>query len=314
MLATSTTLESYAKFIVNPEMTLVFSIIGYTLRPTCAFLFILLTINTKNNKIVYLGTIPLIINLTIYLLCFNPELSKNIVYFTVDDGEVNFNGGILRYTSHVISLAYLVWFMYLSLSMIRFKRILRGITTMACSLAVIAAAIVESFLNNEGNIFVLNTAIAFSCLFYYVYLIIEDTEIDRVTGLYNEERYYHDIDLNFKNINGVAVFHFSLLKESDDNYLEINNSRLGKAGATLIKCINRKMIVYRMDNNEFLLFTKSDKESLKEVLKKYQTKMNNINLVYSVSFAFKEHENEPIRNLIFEAERVNKLKNLSNQD
>ena len=316
ILAIATVLETYSKEVVNPDATLVFAILGYALRPTCIYLFILLTVDVKKNKYFYLASIPLFINLTIYLLSFNKDIAQYIVYFTVnDDGtELSFGGGVLRYTSHVISLLYLLWLMYLSLSTIKFKRVLRGVITMICSIMVIAAAVIESFLNGDGNIFILNTVIAFSALFYYLYLIIEDNEIDRLTGLYNEERYYHDIDLNYRNINGVAVFNFQLLEDANPQNIDINSVRLEKAASNLIKCITRKMIVYRMDNDEFILFTKGRKEMLEETLRKYKEKMDPLNIRYSVSFAFKENENEPIRNLIFEAERINKLKNLSSRD
>ena len=169
LLAISTILETYSKEVVNPDTTLVFAILGYTLRPTCIYLFILLTVDAKKNKYFYLASIPLFINLTIYLLAFNKDIASYIVYFDInDDGGISFGGGVLRYTSHVISLGYLLWLMHLSLSTIKFKRVLRGVITMICSVMVIAAAVIESFLNANGNIFILNTVIAFSALFYYL--------------------------------------------------------------------------------------------------------------------------------------------------
>lgn len=315
LLALSTTLETYFKASINPEATLVFAILGYTLRPTCIYLFILLTIENKKNKFVFFAIIPLLINLFIYLLSFNPNLASYIVYFKINDkGGISFGGGFLRYTSHIISLIYLLWLMHLSLSSIKFKRVLRGITTLFCSIAVIVAAIIESFMNANGNVFVLNTVIAFSALFYYLYLILEYNEIDQITGLYNEERYFRDIDLNFKNISGVAVFSFSLLDLPNQDNHEANNMILEKAASNLIKCLTRKMIVYHMDNDEFILFTKGTEEMLNKTLNKYKERMEPLNIRYAVSYSFKTNDNEPIRNLIFEAERVNKLKKISNRE
>ena len=76
LLALSRTFENYGKYIVDPTFTLIFSIIGYTLRPVCIYLFILLTFDKKDSKFLYLTAIPLLVVLVIYLLSFSPSLKQ----------------------------------------------------------------------------------------------------------------------------------------------------------------------------------------------------------------------------------------------
>lgn len=305
LLVVSNYLERYCKSIGNPTATLVFSILGYTVRPTCIYLFILLTINTKKNSLVKLTCIPLFIVFVIYSLSFIPEVGKHIVYFYVgDDGEVYFGGGVLRYTSHVVALAYLLWFMYISFTMLTFKKLTRGIITLSCSIAVIVATVIESFFNPDGNITVLNTVISVSAIVYYLYLISEKVDLDEVSGLYNKDRYLQDVEIRQDSIKGIAVFAIHL---NEDNEIQ-NNKIINESASILLRSINRRMVVYRFEENEFVLLTKDDQENLNAVINKYDIKMKEKGYVYAVGVAFKKNEKDPIYALINEAESTVRLK------
>lgn len=305
LLAVSHTLENYFKSTLEPTLTLIFSIIGYTLRPTCVYLFILLTINTKKKTLIFFTALPLLINLLIYCLSFYDPLKEYIVYFDVVNGEMSFHGGYLRFTSHVISLGYMLWLMYISLSMLRFKRLSRGVITLVCSLAVIGAAVIESFFNSDNNIYVLNTVISMCTLFYYLFLVIENTELDENTGLYNKEKYYKDIDLYDRRISGVGLFKLiipaNIVKEDLIDY----------SATQLIKCINHNMIVYRYEEIEFLLLTKGDKEELMRIVDKYKSKMQKLGYRFIFSYAFKEKEKEPIHMLVNQIEKSHDMINVT---
>lgn len=312
LLSISESLENYGKYIADPTLTLIFAVIGYTFRPVCVYLFILLTIDKKKNRLLYLTALPLLVVLTIYCLSFNPSLGEYIVYFSVnDDGSLSFGGGILRYTSHVVSLLYLVWFMHISMSMLTFKRLTRGVITLSCSIAVIIAAIIESFYNADGDIYILNTVIAVSSLVYYVYLIFEKNELDPVSGLYNKERYLRDADMSQARIKGLGIIKITLLENTEYN-IPANNAILEESATILLRCLNRKMIAYRYDSDEFILLTKGDRELLDVVIKKYEEKMKEKNHVFKIGVAFKDNENEQIYSLINKAEIALYLRNNKN--
>lgn len=313
LLSISESLENYGKYIADPTLTLIFAVIGYTFRPVCVYLFILLTFDQKKNRVLYLTALPLLIVLTIYSLSFSPSLGEYIVYFALnDDGTLSFGGGVLRYTSHVVSLLYLVWLMHISLSMLTFKRLTRGIITLSCSVAVIIAAVIESFYNADGDIYILNTVIAVSALIYYVYLIFEKNELDPVSGLYNKERYLRDADMSQARIKGLGIIKITLLENTEYN-IPANNAILEESATILLRCLNRKMIAYRYDSDEFILLTKGDKESLDAVIKKYEEKMKDSNHTFKIGIAFKSDDNEQIYNLINKAEIALNIRNNRNQ-
>ena len=310
LLVVSNTLERYAKLMVNPSMTLVFAILGYTLRPTCIYLFILLTVDIKKNPLLIgLTCIPLVVTFIIYSLSFVPDLGPYIVHFGVNEsGKVYFQGGVLRYTAHVVALGYLLWFMYISFTMLTFKKLTRGIITLSCSVAVIIATIIESFFNPDGNISVLNTAISLSAIVYYLYLISEKTDLDEVSGLYNKDRYLQDVEIRQYTIRGLAIISLNLLDDSDTKNIEYNNRIIRESASILLRCINRRMVVYRFSENEFLLLAKDDEEKVNEIINKYDLKMKEKNYLYSVGIAFKKDEKDPIYRLINEAENTVRLK------
>ena len=188
-LAVFSTLENFYKSLLNPDLTLIFSVLGYALRPTCIFLFILLNDDSLKGKYVAFAFIPLLINLVIYCLSFFPDLKQYVVYFQLNDEgtAMSFGGGILRYTSHVVAAGYLSYLLIIPILSIGLKKLSRILVTFGCSFIIIAAVIAESFFNPNGTLYVLNTSIAVVVFIYYLYLNIEGSEIDEETGLYKNE-------------------------------------------------------------------------------------------------------------------------------
>ncbi len=304
-LAVSATCEAYGKSIGNSTFTLVFSIFGYSLRPVCIFLFVLLSGRYRRNKWLYLATIPLIINLLIYCLGFIPGIREQVVYFIEnDDGTCSFQCGPLRYTSHIISAGYFIWLLYISLSMVRVGHLSRGFTILGCALFVVAAVVIESFFNQDGDIYLLNATIAVSAMLYYLYLYIEKTQIDTLTGTYNRETYYLDAQ-KMKNITGVIQFDMNGLKYINDNYGHFEGDKaLSTIASIILKSANRKMYVYRIGGDEFILLaTDCYQKELEDTINKFRETMGETTYHCSVGFAFKTEKNESLKEMMKIAEK-----------
>ncbi|MBQ2070076.1 MAG: hypothetical protein II467_04010, partial [Bacilli bacterium] len=119
-LALAVTLEDYSKSILNPSLTLVWSVLGYVLRPVALYLFLLMVYKGPKGKWFPLTVLPLVINLAIYILAFFPATGEYVVTYYINDmGTVSFGGGPLRFSSHIISALYLAALFAVAIMQIR---------------------------------------------------------------------------------------------------------------------------------------------------------------------------------------------------
>ena len=309
-LASFVQLEKYGKSIVDPTLTLIFSILGYIFRPICIYLFYLLGNEHPKKRWIVLSIIPLAINIIIYSLAFVPTINEYIVYFdvvTVEGVEqVSFHGGFLRFTSHVVSLLYLLFLIYLSITTVKFKRLFRVLTTLTCVTIVVVAVVVESFFNSEGNINILNTAIPFSILIYYLYLNIEKAELDNSTGFYNREVYNAKVDKINEIVKGVILFKIPLDNNPDNvDVYNKNNDDIKHISAIILHNISRKMIVYRLEDNMFFLVTNdSNTKTVLDIYDRIKKQLYEHSYKVDIGYAFRTSKNELIHELYLEADRM----------
>lgn len=309
-LATFGQLEKHGKYIVDPTFTLIFAVLGYIFRPICIYLFYLLGNEHPKKRWLVLSIVPLIINTLIYVFTFIPEMREYIVYFDVEIVEgvetLRFHGGFLRFSSHIVSLLYLLFLVYLSITTVKFKRLFRVLTTVTCAAIVVIAVIVESFFNNEGNISILNTAIPFCILIYYLYLNIEKAELDNLTGFYNREVYNAKVDKINEIVKGVILFKISLEDNPDSvDVYNKNSDDIKHISNIILHNISRKMIVYRLEDNMFFLVTnENNKETVLDIYDRIKKQLYEQSYKVDMGYSFKTEKNELIYELYLEADRM----------
>lgn len=99
---------------------------------------------------------------------------------------------------------------------------------------------------------------------------------DRMTGLFNRNRFNHDIDLGIYNEENVGVLYFDLnnLKEVNDTYRHEAGDKLICCLAEAIKqtsCETENSVCYRIGGDEFVLMIKKCSEELLErTLKRFR--------------------------------------------
>lgn len=306
LLAICAKLEQIAIRSLNPTGALIAGIGVYTLGPICVYLFGLLggTVSTK-SKWFFISYIPLIINPLIYLLGFIPGVRDYVVYYTIEGGACVLKGGPFRFTSHVISAIYIIWIVYLSLSMLQNKRFTRGITVLGCAFFTIVVVVIESFFNSNDDIFLLGSTIVTCLLIYYLFLYIEKTQVDTSTGLYNRETYYIDVEKLKKNITGVIQFDMNGLKGINDTLGHSEGDKaLKKVAECILKAANKKMFAYRVGGDEFVLLgIKCFKDEIIETIKKFNELIIETGYHCAVGHAYKTERVKTVQELIQEADQ-----------
>lgn len=300
ILAISNTLQDLCKANVNLYGALTFSIIGYTLRPVCLFILMLMSGEVKRGKWFFLYYLPLILNAIVYLVAYIPG-TKDIVFgFNVGEDGLAFAAGPLRFTSHIIAGLYLLYLLYISISKLKGRHISHGLTILSCAIFVVAAVVIESFFSDGGDInYLLNSTIVVGALIYYLYLFSENSQYDVLTGLYNRETYYHDIEKMSKNITGIVQFDLNGLKYINDNFgHEEGDKALKKIADIIFAHIKRKMYAYRLGGDEYLILAVGcDEIEVLEVINDIRSKIAKTQYHCSIGYAYREESDTPIEDI-----------------
>ena len=295
LLSIITYVEKYAKEVGIIDLATWFSFLGYTLRPICLLFFIRLADPYIRKEYVSLFILPLIISAIIYSFALFkgvPALSQLVYYYTFnEDGSLSFVRGtsvVLNFTSHFISAIYLGYLIYISVKKLKGKHISHAITILICAFFTILAVAVESIFSNK-DIQLLNITIAVSALFYYLFLYSERSKCDPLTGLFNRETYYYDLNKMDKSINAVIQLDMNGLKWINDNQgHQAGDQALVTIGQICEKNAKRNVYAYRLGGDEFtILAVNYSEDKIKEIVKQIKDDLANTEYYCSVGYAVK---------------------------
>lgn len=306
LLSIAITLENYGKSIASVPLTTAFSVFGYVVRPVVTYLFIRMSYKGKDTLFFRLSFIPLIINAIIYFLSFIPSLKEYIVYFgnSPDGNGISFNGGPLRFTSHIIALLYIIWWFYISFTQIRTKHIRQGLTIILCAMFVILSVVIETFLNDSGKTYLLNTTIGLSVLTYYLFVHTERTQLDALTNLYKRETFYRDVPRMLKTATGIIQFDLNGLKFLNDNYGHLEGDKAISTISKIILSITPfNMYGYRLGGDEFTFIVNNMKEEdIVSIINKIKDEIDKTNYSCSIGYSYKNSDDLTIEKLMKIAE------------
>lgn len=306
LLAVDDIIQSYSKANGHLYLGMTAGILGYVLRPLVIYFFILMTGRIKRDRWFFLSTIPLIINCIVFLLCYIPAMREHIYgLYPLGDGTLGFMGGYWRYISHVVSAFYLSWLIYLSIVSLKAKHFSHAFTILTCAIFVVIAVVIESFFNPNDDVYLLNTTIGISAIIYYLYLYIEKTQIDTLTGLFNREACHRDILKMDKIVTGSIQFDMNGLKYINDNYGHFEGDKALSTIANLIyKCAKKNMYAYRIGGDEFILLCfGSDKKTIEETAEMFKEKLVETPYYCSIGYSYRS-KNENILDCIKNAEEM----------
>ena len=296
----------YFEEIKNIPATTVMSFFGYVIRPLCIVVFIVLSKGEPKGLWRILFAVPLVVNFIIFIFAFIPGLKENVYYFALnDEGEVCFMGGLWRFSSHIVSGLYLIYFIYVSITRLKAKHISNAIIILVCSSLIVACVLVETFLNPGGDVHLLNTAIAVCLMFYYLFLYIESAKYDPLTGLFNRATYYQDFVKMERSATGLIQFDMNGLKYFNDVF---GHEEGDKALITIAEVIkqrcNKHMYAYRLGGDEFIVIVDGpNEEAVNKIINEMKEDLANTKYSCSIGYAYRQNKGMTLDELTKEAEK-----------
>ena len=147
--------------------------------------------------------------------------------------------------------------------------------------------------------------IAVALFVYYVFLILQLTKQDALTGLFNRQAFYSATGGGFKDITAVISIDMNGLKTINDNEGHVAGD---EALLTLALCFKRavrpKQSVYRIGGDEFIILCqKTKEEELKRIIKNIRKNVSNTKYTCSIGYSLVS-TNKTIKDMIKESDEM----------
>lgn len=144
------------------------------------------------------------------------------------------------------------------------------------------------------------TTLAIALFVYYVFMILQLTKKDALTGLMNRQAYYSSIKNDQKDITAIISIDMNGLKKINDNEGHLAGD---KAIITVSNCFLEaskvKSTVYRIGGDEFIIVLKKTKETeLKELVDNIKTIVSKTPYSVSIGYCFNDNTNKDLEEMI----------------
>lgn len=252
ILSFAETGEMYYKMQPEPSMWRVFfSFIGYSLRP--AVMLTLMPLVIRNKKVFSLLCIPELIVILTYATGFFSGIAFS---YNAQNGFVR---GPLNYVSIYAAFIYFAAFILGTNRFFRENNWEQAVVLLFL-LCTNLLAIFFEISNITSNLN--NSTFAIAILIYYLYLHIQTSRRDPVTGLLNRSSFYSDSERRSEKITAVVSIDMNELKWINDT----EGHEAGDAGLrTLSECFlsarDKNSSPYRIGGDEFCILCRSMDEA-----------------------------------------------------
>ncbi len=266
-----------------------FSVIGYTMRPTAA-LSIALIIYPGHSRPRWLW-IPNTINMLIYCTAFFSPIAFSF-------GEAyNFQRGPLNYSAFVVSFFYIAYCVWMTWRRFRDKdHAKERYVLYLCAASCVIAALID--VDTEGSH--LNSAIMVSSVFLYMFLRSIDLNRDSLTQLLNRLCFFEDCGRFGANVSAVGSADMNGLKRLNDVVgHEAGDVALKEIGRIMDELSGKNIMAYRIGGDEFaMLFLRQDEETVRRVMETLKEQVNEKGYSVSIGYAMRGGKYASVQDLI----------------
>ncbi|MCR5092073.1 MAG: GGDEF domain-containing protein [Bacilli bacterium] len=280
----------------------------YVMRPFCIILFIFLSGQEFKGAWIPLLVVPMVLNIISSLFPFFEPTAHFSFYYT--GGEtVKWNGGdyfIFRYMPHLVSAFYLILLLIRTFSLVKKRHFLDATSLLVCAVVVCLATIIETFFNDNGDVYLLSSSIGISAAFYHLFLYERASSSDALTGLFDRATYFDDMAKMSKDITGIIQLDMNGLKYLNDNYGHLEGDKGLITVANAIKLFETpNMYSYRVGGDEFIVLVVRDGEaSIRRFIDSFREELGKTHYYCSIGYSIRKDYSITIDKLLKESEAL----------
>lgn len=225
-------------------MRVVFSAIGYSLRPMISY-FLVIMVKSYDGLKFTLMTVPLLLNI---LIAFSALFCPLAFGYTQDNAFVR---GPLGYTPFLVAGFYVMILLVQTIRACGNEARVEARIVSAIVLLAFLSTVMESLFHFR---YIQNPSIATSITFYYLFLHSNRNNRDALTGALTRRRFYLDAEKNNAALTAVLSLDVNDLKTLNDQYGHVEGDRALTAVTDIIKKhTGRRAVLYRTGGDEFMV-------------------------------------------------------------
>ena len=274
-----------AGFDKPTNLRILFSAIGYSVRPIIVYLFVKLLLRDKklSKKSRFLIIIPIVLNMLIAFSAFFTDIAYSY------DSSNKFVRGPLGFSTHIVCVFYLIIMMILTVKKFCSKDYSEGLLIVLIVLVNVTAMIMESFLGMHGEI---RSAYSLSIVLYFSFFCIENFKRDALTGARNRHCFYIDSEKHKSDISAVVSVDLNNLKTINDVQGHAKGDEAICATVNAIeKAIKKGCTLYRTGGDEFMIICLRTPEStVEKMLEEIRSRMKETPYTCALGAAFVSSE------------------------
>ncbi len=225
------------------------------------------------------------------------------VVFSVDDGYV-FRRGPLGFLPYIVVGFYSVFLIAILLkNSSRQKTEIIPIIFLGFALV---SGLVMPFVYGSRYSHVFCTIISIALYVYYVFLILQVTKKDALTGLLNRQAYYADLDNDPEDISALVSIDLNGLKKINDTYgHEAGDEALSAVSDCLFRSLKNGQSGYRIGGDEFMIICRLNSlNEVTELVERIQNAVSETNYKCSVGYSYSEKGEKSIDDLKKESDAM----------
>lgn len=193
--------------------------------------------------------------------------------------------GVLGYLPYIGVGLYSVFLVYILIK--RSNKSATEIIPIVFLAVAFASGLVLPFVMGKEYSKIFCPTIAIALFVYYVFLILQLTKEDALTGLFNRQAFYDAMN-RYSDITSVISIDMNGLKAINDNEGHIAGD---EALLTLALCFKKsvrpKQSIYRIGGDEFvILCRKTKEEELKRIVKNIRKNVGNTKYTCSIGYSY----------------------------
>lgn len=251
-------------------LRILFSAVGYSVRPMIVYLFVMLLL--RDNDISQKYRIPIMLPLPLNILVAFSAFFTNIAYSY--DSSNNFVRGPLGFFTHIVCIIYLISMMVLTIKKFCNKDYSEGLLIILIVFVNIIAMFMESFAGMHG---VIRNAYSLSIVLYFSFFCVESFKRDALTGARNRRCFYIDSEKHMTELTAVVSIDLNDLKKINDIQ---GHAKGDEAICTVVNTIDKAVpkgcTLYRTGGDEFMILCiRSEQAAVEKMLDDIRSEMKN---------------------------------------
>ena len=272
-----------------PELRLTLTAIRYSSTPILIALICIITIK-KTNKLLLM--IPLLILVIVNII----SIFTGIVFKVDENGSLV--RGPLGYLPYIFVGLYSVYFVVLSF--LQCNRQSTEIIPVVFMTFAFSTGLIFPFIIGKDYSKIFCTTVGIAVFVYYVFLILQLTKKDALTGLLNRQAYYSVIGENTKDITAIVSIDMNGLKVINDTYgHQAGDDAITKLVSCIQKSTKYKHIAFRIGGDEFIIIcNKTSKEELENLIDNIKKNVSLNQCSCSIGYAFDDSPNKNIDEMV----------------